>query len=114
MFNTADNALLIRLSQYAPCLQFLMLKLPASYRECKECATLQFGSNLLVVSTPLGIYLLLLGRRLYAVVFGWLLGLLISSVAGLILTIKHLSVSGKPHHSLGFGASKLEGGIAHS
>jgi O-antigen/teichoic acid export membrane protein len=48
-----------------------------------------------VVSTSLGIYLLLLGWRLYAVVSGWLVGWLISSVAGLILVVKYLSISGK-------------------
>jgi len=98
MFNTADNALLIRL--VAICSIFTILNVETSsflqgMQRMRDVAVL--GVTYSVVSTSLGIYLLLLGWRLYAVVFGWLLGLLISSVAGLILTVKYLSISGKPY-----------------
>ena len=98
IFNTDQNVLLIRL--VAVCSIFVILNGEVSsflqgMQKMRDVAII--GLVYSMVSTSLGIYLLLLGWRLYAVVFGWLAGWVISSVAGLILTVKYLNISGKPH-----------------
>jgi len=49
------------------------------------------------IHVPLSIFLLLSGLRLDAIVLGWVIGLSITSVAGLILTIKYLGLTSKLH-----------------
>lgn len=98
MFGTATHALLLRL--IALCSIFAILNLQvASFlqgmQRMRDVALLGLVSRLIV--TSIGIFLLLSGWRLYAVVLGWLAGFLIASVAGLILTAKHLGVFGKPY-----------------
>jgi len=98
MFGTAAHALLLRL--IALCSLFAILNLQvASFlqgmQRMRDVALLGLASRL--ITTSIGVYLLLSGWRLYAVVLGWLAGFLIASVAGLILTAKYLGVLGKPH-----------------
>jgi len=97
MFNTASNALLIRL--VVTCSILTILNVDASsflqgMQRMNNVALLGLAYG--IISTSLGIYLLKVGWGLYAVVVGWLAALLLSSVAGLILTAKYLGVFGKP------------------
>ena len=50
-----------------------------------------------LIQNSVGILLLSIGWGLYGVVYGWLAGLAIASIAGLIETIRELGVVGKPH-----------------
>jgi len=50
-----------------------------------------------VVEKSLAIPLLYAGWGLFSVVYGWLTGLLVASLAGLILSARFLGVLGKPH-----------------
>jgi O-antigen/teichoic acid export membrane protein len=50
-----------------------------------------------IIQSALGAYLVYTGFGLSGIIFGWLGGLMIPSLAGLILTAKHLSLREKPH-----------------
>jgi len=50
-----------------------------------------------VLQNAVGIFLLYLGWRLYAVIFSWLAGLSVASIIGLMIVAKNLGVVGKPH-----------------
>jgi len=96
MFGKADYALLLRL--IALCSIFTILNVEvASFlqgmQRMRDVALI--GSAYSIISTLVSVYLLLSGWRLYAVVIGWLTGWLVNSVAGLIITAKHLGVFGK-------------------
>jgi len=96
MFGTNNYALLLRLM--ALCAIFSILNVEVSgflqgMQRMREVATL--GLAYIIIHASVGAYLLLMGWRLYAVVFAWLVSLLITSVAGSILTAKHLGVFGK-------------------
>jgi len=98
MFGTADYALLLRL--IALCFVFTILNVEvASFlqgmQRMRDVALI--GLAYTIISTSLGVYLLYYGWGLKAVVLGWLAGWIISSVAGLILTAKHLGALGKPY-----------------
>jgi O-antigen/teichoic acid export membrane protein len=98
MFGKADYALLLRL--IALCSIFTILNVEVSsflqgMQRMRDVALIGLAYS--VISTSVGVYLLLYGWRLYAVVLGWFAGLLISSVTGLILTAKQLGVLGKPY-----------------
>jgi len=49
------------------------------------------------VQNSVGLYLIYNGWGLLGIVYGWLLGLLASSLTGLVLTVKFLGIRGKPH-----------------
>lgn len=98
LFRTEENALLIRLVAVCSILVIINVEISSFLQGMQKMRDVAIiGIIYSIVSTSLGIYLLLLGWRLYAVVLGWLLGWLISSVAGLILTFRYLGVSGKVH-----------------
>jgi len=97
MFGTNNYALLLRLM--ALCAIFTILNIEVSgflqgMQRMREVATL--GLAYTIIHSSIGTYLLLMGWRLYAVVFAWLIGLAITSVTGFILTAKYLGVFGKP------------------
>jgi len=50
-----------------------------------------------VAEKVLAIYLLYAGWELFGVICGWLMGLILSSLIGLILTARFLGILGKPH-----------------
>jgi len=50
-----------------------------------------------IVQNAVGIFLLSIGWGLSGIVYGWLAGLSIASITGLIETIRELGVVGKPH-----------------
>jgi len=50
-----------------------------------------------ILQNAVGIFLLYMGWRLYAVVYSWLAGLSIASIIGLMITGRNLGVLGKPH-----------------
>jgi O-antigen/teichoic acid export membrane protein len=52
-----------------------------------------------VAEKVLAIYLLYAGWELFGVICGWLMGLIPSSLIGLILTARFLGILGKPHHA---------------
>jgi len=98
MFGKADYALLLRI--VGLCSIFTILNLEVAgflqgMQMMREVALIGLAYS--VISNLVGVYLLLLGWRLYAVVIGWLAGWLVSSVAGLIITAKHLGVLGKTY-----------------
>jgi len=98
LFGTEENALLIRLVAVCSILVIINIEISSFLQGMQKMRDVAIiGIIYSVVSTSLGIYLLLLGWRLYAVASGWLVGWLISSVAGLILTFRYLGISGKPH-----------------
>jgi len=96
MFGTATHALLFRL--IALCSIFAILFTETigflqGMQKIFEAALIGLAYS--ITSAFVGVSLLYFGWRLYAVVFGWLAGFLISSIAGLILTVKYLGVLGK-------------------
>jgi len=98
MFGTADRALLLRL--LAICSIFTILYAEVSsflqgMQKMREVAILGLAYS--CINTSVGAYFLLAGWRLTAVVLGWLVGLVITPLAGLILTAKYLGVLGKPY-----------------
>lgn len=98
MFGTADYSLLLRL--IALCSIFTILNLEVSsflqgMQRMRDVALI--GLLYTLISTSVGVFLLYYGWRLYSVALGWLAGGLISSVVGLILTVKHLGVLRKPY-----------------
>jgi O-antigen/teichoic acid export membrane protein len=99
VFGTSTYALLLRL--IALCAIFTIVYLEVSsflqgMQRMRDAALV--GIVYSVVHVSLGVFLLFSGwQPLYAVALGWLAGLLISSVIGLITTAKHLSFMGKAH-----------------
>jgi len=98
MFGKADYALLLRIT--ALCSVFTILNLEtASFlqgiQRMRDVAIIGLAYS--VVSTSVGVFFLYAGWRLYAVILGWLVGWLIASVLGLLLTAKYLGVFGKPY-----------------
>jgi O-antigen/teichoic acid export membrane protein len=98
LFGTAGNALLIRL--LALCSIFAILYLEgASFlqglQRMRDFAIA--GLAYTFISTTIGIFLLLSGWRLLAVVIGWTVGYAVASIACLVLTAKYLGLFGKPH-----------------
>jgi len=98
MFGNADYALLFRLIALSSIFTILnthALGFLQGMQRMWEVAAVGLAYTL--IHTVVGIYLLLAGWRLYAVVVGWLVGFLVAAVAGLILTAKYLGVLGKPY-----------------
>jgi len=98
MFGTDAHAILIRL--VALCAVFTILNTQAvsflqGMQRMSKVASINLAYTL--IHTVVGIYLLGIGWGLYAVVLGWLAGLLLSSVLSLVLTTKHLGILGKPY-----------------
>jgi len=98
MLGSPDYALLLRL--LAPCSIFTILYVEVlsvlqGMQRMREVAILGLAYTL--IHSSIGTYLLLVGLRLYAVVFAWLVGLSVTSVAGFLLTTKYLGVLGKPY-----------------
>lgn len=61
----------------------------------KELAVVNLANT--IVDKCVAIYLLYMGNGLYSVVYGWLAGYLLSTLLGLVLTVKFLGVLEKPH-----------------
>jgi len=61
----------------------------------KELALVNLTNTL--VDKSVAIYLLYIGGGLYSVVYGWFAGYLVSTLLGLVLTVKFLGILGKPH-----------------
>lgn len=98
LFGTADQALLLRL--IALCFIFTNLNIEVSsflqgIQRMRDVALVGIAYS--VIHPLVGVFLLLSGWRLYAVVLAWLAGYFVASVAGIILTVKHLGVLEKPY-----------------
>ena len=98
LFGVPSHALLIRL--VAVCAIFVILYILAvgilqGLQRMRDVALI--GLSYSVIHTCVGVFLLFLGWRLYAVVLGWLAGWIITSVSALILAARYLGVVGKPH-----------------
>lgn len=98
LLSTPEHALLIRI--VALCSVFAILFMLSSgilqgLQRMRDVALL--GLSMSVIHSAVGIALLLLGLRLYAVVIGWLAGWAIAGAGGLVLTYRHLGISGKPY-----------------
>lgn len=98
MFGTATHALLIRLIALCSILAILYLETASFLQGMQKMFEVALiGLAYTIISTSVGVCLLFFGWRLYAVVLGWLAGLLVASIAGLFLTVKYLGVLGKPY-----------------
>jgi len=64
-------------------------------QKIREIAMISLMYN--VVEKSLAIYLLYAGMELYSVVYGWLGGLMVSTLAQLILTARFIGIFEKPH-----------------
>lgn len=98
MFKSPEYALILRIVALTSVFSVLMV-LASSFlqglQKMPQVATIGFTYAL--VQNSVGIFLLYLGWRLYAVVACWLAGLAVASIAGLIITAKYLGIFGKPH-----------------
>jgi O-antigen/teichoic acid export membrane protein len=97
IFGTVSYALLLHI--LAICAIFSILNTEASsflqgMQKMWQVAVL--GLVYTVIQAAVSIFLLLSGWRLTSVVLGWLAGLAAISIAGLVLTAKHIGVLGRP------------------
>jgi len=98
MFKTANYALVLRIVALASVFNILYVLASGflqGLQKMRDVAAI--GLAYTIVQYSVSIFLLYLGWRLYAVVYGWLVGLFVFSIAGLIITAKHLGIFGKPH-----------------
>ncbi len=97
LFGTASNALLIRLVSICSIFAILYLQATSFLQGLQRMRDVSIiGLAYSIVSSLLGIYLLISGWRLYAVVLGWIAGYSVAFVACLILTARYLGIFGKP------------------
>jgi len=98
LFNSGGYALILRIVALASLFNILYILASCFLQGLQKMHDVAaIGLVYTIVQNSVGIFLLFLGWRLYAVVYCWLAGLSVASVAGLIITAKHLGVFGKPH-----------------
>jgi O-antigen/teichoic acid export membrane protein len=95
-----DHALLFRLLAFCATftmLHMLMVSCLQGMQRIKDVAIINFV--FLALQSFMGIFFLLAGLRprLLAVILGWLIGIIISSIVGLFLTLKYLGFVSRPH-----------------
>ena len=109
LFASAEwlSTLLLGMSKWAPLFRILAfasffkilftqtLGFLQGLQRIREMATINLAYT--VVEKFLAIYLLYAGWELFGVVCGWLMGLVLSSLIGLILTARFLGILEKPH-----------------
>ena len=98
IFGSPAYVLLFRLLAFCvifTVLHVLMLSCLQGLQRIKEVALISFVYAFL--QSVLGIFLLLAGLGLLAVVLSWLVGVALSSLSGLTLTLKYLGLTRKPH-----------------
>ncbi len=98
LFGSIEHAILFRLlalSVVFTVLNLLMQNCLRGLQKIGEFALLSFVYA--VLQSVLGIFLLLAGFGLLGVVISWLIGVTVSSLASLALTLKYLGLSRKPH-----------------
>lgn len=96
MFGQSSYALILRLLALCSVFTFLqamVLSFLQGLQRMREVSIINMVYTL--VHATLGIYLLFTGWRIYAVVVGWIVGLAVISIAGLILTIRYLGLTSK-------------------
>ena len=97
-FGSSANASLFRTLAFAcffTILYIIALSFLQSLQKMRDVAILRLVYA--IIQSALGAYLVYTGFGLFGIIFGWLGGLIIPSIAGLILTAKHLSLREKPH-----------------
>lgn len=98
VFGTASNAILIRLLAICSVFAILYLQAASFLQGLQRMRDYSItGLVYTLISTALGILLLLAGWRLVAVVIGWIVGYAVASIACLLLTAKYLGLFGKPY-----------------
>jgi len=98
MFGTVAYAFLFRLMAICSIFTILYLEVAGflqGVQRIQEVAIINLAYY--GIHSSVGVYLLLNGWRLYGVVVGWLVGSLVASVAGMILTVKYLGFLEKPY-----------------
>ncbi len=98
MLGSPSYALLFRLLAFCATftlLHILMLSCLRGLQRIREVALINFLYA--VLQSILGISLLLVGLHLLAVVLSWVVGIAVSSIIGLALTVKYLGLKQKPH-----------------
>jgi len=98
VFGTADYAALLRIVGFSAVFTILNIATVSFLQGLQRMGDVAaVGLTYNLVQNGVGIFLLFMGWRLYAVVLGWFLGLLAASVLGLVLTARHLGIIGKAH-----------------
>jgi len=98
LFNTAQHALLLRILALTSVFNILYILASGFLQGMQRIRDLAaIGLVYTILQNAVGIFLLYLGWRLYAVVYCWLAGLSVASILGLMIVTKNLGVLGKPH-----------------
>jgi len=98
MFGSSGNALLLRILAFTCFFTILYTMLIGFLKGLQKMQDVAISILVYVmIKSVMGGYLVSTGFGLLGILFGWLGGLIISSVIGLILTAKHLSLREKPH-----------------
>jgi len=98
MFGGSDYSVFFRLLAFCAIftiLHLFMIGCLQGLQRIKEVALVNFLYA--VLQSVIGILLLMAGLRLFAIVLSWLIGIAVSALIGLALTLKSLGFRSKPH-----------------
>jgi len=98
LFNNVEYAPLLRIVGLASVLNLLYILVSCflqSLQRMRDMAIIGFVYTL--AHNAVGISLLYLGWSLYAVAYGWLTGLALATIIGLIVTARHVGLLARPH-----------------
>lgn len=98
LFNEIEYAPLLRIVGLASVFSLLYILVSCflqGLQRMRDMAIIGFAYTL--AQNAMGISLLYLGWRLYAVAYGWLTGLALGTVIGLIVTARHVGLLGRTH-----------------
>jgi len=95
---TVANTLLFRLLAFISFFAILYSQMNGFLQGLQKMGTVALiNLGYTSLQSVVGIFLVLSGLRLLGVVSSWLIGIIVGFTANLILTLKHLGVSEKPH-----------------
>ncbi len=98
LFNRVEYAPLLRIVGLASVFNLLYILVSCflqGLQRMRDMAIIGFVYTL--AQNAIGISLLYLGWRLYAVAYGWLAGLALGTIIGLIVTARHVGLLGRSH-----------------
>jgi stage V sporulation protein B len=98
LFNKPEYALHLRIVALSSVFNILYIAVAGFLQGLQKMSDYAaLGLIYTLIQTSVGIFLLSIGWGLYGVIYGWLVGLSIASIAGLVETIRELGAVGKPH-----------------
>jgi stage V sporulation protein B len=98
LFNRPDYVLHLRIVALSSVFNILYIAAAGFLQGLQKISdSAVLGIIYTLIQTSVGIFLLTIGWGLYGVIFGWLVGLSITSIAGLVETIRELGTVGKLH-----------------